>query len=138
MLGRTLTGTKARIRPFNQSSKEMNFQVFSTGQERRAGGLLVFCFCFLFETGFHYAPEVDSNLAAILLLQPPKCLYTGTCHNVQQAGVSKVQLADNKSAGQELYEPAWLASWESLKGSLCAGRWKDRTLCQLFYNFFFF
>lgn len=55
------------------------------------------------------------DLAAILLLQPPKCLFTGICHCAQQAGVSKVQLADTKSAGQGLYEPAWLASWGALK-----------------------
>lgn len=72
MLGRTLIVTKARIWPFKQSSTEMYFQISSTGQGKESSSAWVF------ETRFHYAPEAELNLVAILL-QPPKCLLQAQC-----------------------------------------------------------
>lgn len=40
----------------------MDFQIFSTGQEKESRS-----FAWVFETGFHCAPETGLNLAAILL-----------------------------------------------------------------------
>lgn len=76
----------------------MNFQIFSTGQGKESRS-----FAWVFETGFHNAPETDASLAVILLLQLPKCLYS---RHMPQCPVSSKCLQgatdDNKYAGQSL------------------------------------
>lgn len=141
MCGRTLTGANARIRPFKQSSKETDVQVFSTGQRqvsrRFARGLFYFLFFFYFETRFHYTPEANWTL------QQSSCFsLLSACIQAHATTLSKpVSRRCNWQTphllGRNSMSQHGSPHRNHLKASLCTERWKDMTLCQLFYNPFF-